>query len=176
MNIVAAYPSVEAAEAEWTPNDDQNRRETLTIALAHQFLVPAADGRTDIELLQDAVDLADDSDFRNKREQMYQWQEEIIRTGISDAQALEEMAQYVAEYRDATQRATRKVYIKFAFTLVPITLSALGGPLTPFVGAGGIANLVRFWIFDRKPLISAGKSEAAAMFHTIQQELGWRTA
>jgi len=174
VSIVAAYPSVAAVEEEWIPNEDQECRESLTIAIAHEFVVPESRGKTERELLQEAVDLADDADFKRKRARMYEWQEDVIRTGISDANALQEMAQYVDEYGKATKKAVRNVYIKFGFTLVPIALSALAGPLAPGVAAGGIANLVRFWIFDRKPVVQAGKSEAAAMFHTAQQELGWR--
>jgi hypothetical protein len=174
VSIVAAYTSIAAVEEEWIPNEDQERRESLTIALAHRFLVPEPEDKPELELLQEAVDLADDADFKRKRAQMYEWQEAAIRTGISDAYALQEMAQYVHEYGEATKKAVRNVYIKFGFTLVPIALGALAGPLAPAVAAGEIANLVRFWIFDRKPVVQAGKSEAAAMFHTTREELGWR--
>jgi hypothetical protein len=173
--ILTAYPSVAAAGKEWVPNDAQARRETLTVALAHQLLVPQSNGKTDLELLQQAVDLADDSDFQEKRAQMYRWQDDVILNGISDANALQEMADYVVAYNTATKKAVRDVYTKFVFTLIPVGVSAVAGPLAPAVATGAAANLVRFWIFDRKPVVRAGKSEAAAMFHTIQQRLGWRT-
>jgi hypothetical protein len=86
------------------------------------------------------------------------------------------MAQYVHEYNAATKKAERDVYTKFAFTLVPVLATALAGPIAPAVGVGAIANLVRFWVYDRKPVVKAGDSQAAAMFHTVQQELGWRLA
>ncbi len=174
--IVAAYPSIDAVEEEWLPTDDQERHETLSIALAHQFLVPEPQGKTEMELLREAVDLADDSEFREKRAQMYKWQDDAIRTGISCGNSLQEMAEYVEEYNAATKKAVGTVYKKFAFTLIPIGISALGGPLALAGAVGGIANLIRFWIFDRKPVVQAGQSGAAAMFHTIREELGWRTS
>ena len=118
--------------------------------------------------------LADDAEFQKKRAQMYQWQEGIIQAGISDAKALQEMAQYIEEYNLATKRAVRKVYTKFAFTLIPIAITAVAGPLALAAGDGAIANLVKFWIYDRKPVVEAGESQAAAMLHTIHEELGWQ--
>lgn len=174
--ILAAYPSVAAAEEEWTAYNEQEKRESLTFALAHQFVVPDSHGKTELELLQEAVDLANDTDFQRKRAQMYRWQDDVIRTGISNKEALEEMAQYVDEYNNATTKAVGKVYIKFAFTLIPIALTALGGPLGAAAALGSIANLVRFWVFDRKPVVEAGESQPAAMLHTIHQELGWHVA
>jgi hypothetical protein len=174
--MVAAYPSVAAAQKEWIENTEQARRETLTLALAHQLEVPKPKGKTYLELLEEAVGVANDAEFRDKRAQMYQWQETAIRDGIPNENALEEMAQYVHEYNTATKKAERDVYKKFAFTLIPVLVTALAGPIAPAVGVGAIANLVRFWIFDRKPVVEAGDSQAAAMFHTAQQELGWRLA
>ncbi len=176
VSIVAAYGSISDTQKDWIANDDQERRETVTIALANKFLVPSFEGKSAVELLQEAVDLADDSEFKKKRAKMYQWQEDVFRAKISDTKALQEMAQYVDEYNELTKKAVRTVYMKFAFTLVPIAISALSGPLAPAIGFGAIANLIRFWIYDRKPVIQADKCEAAAMFHTVHKELGWRTA
>jgi hypothetical protein len=174
--MVAAYPSVADAQKEWIPNPEQQRGETLTLALAHQIEVPKPEGKNYLELLDEAVGVASDSEFRTKRAQLYEWQEKVVRDGIPDADALNEMAQFVDEYNAAAKKAKGEVYTKFAFTLVPVVATAFAGPITPAVGAGAIANLVRFWIFDRKPVIKAGESQAAAMFHTVQQELGWRLA
>ena len=174
--VVAAYPSAVAAEEEWVPNDEQMRRETLTIALSHQFLVPNPKVENDLELLRETVELADDAEFRVKRARMYGWLDEVIRTGITEAQALDEMAQYVDEYNAATKRAMKTVHTKFAFTLIPIAVSALAGPLGTVAAIGSVANLVRLWIFDRKPIVQAREAEAAAMFHAAHGELGWKVA
>jgi hypothetical protein len=143
ISVVTAYPSDVEAQNDWVPNEFQNRAETLTMALAHQFLVPEPEGRTDTEVLKEAVKLTDEADFRKKRQQLYDCQEDVIRRGIADDQALEEMAEYVQEYNRATEKAVNKVYVKFAFTLVPVAITALAGPLAPAVGAGAIANLTR---------------------------------
>jgi hypothetical protein len=173
VSVLAAYGSVKDAQDEWIPNTENTKRETLTLALAQQFLVPQPNGKTDNELLQEAVDLADDGEFQKKRAQMYKWQDDIIRAGITEAHAMREMAEYVEEYNAATKKAVRDVYKKFAFTLIPIGITAVAGPLAPAAGLGAIANLVRFWIFDRKPIVPAVHCQAAAMIHTAREKLGW---
>ena len=176
ISVVTAYPSEVEAQNDWVQNESTEPAATLTVAISNRFLVPQPEGKSNLELLKEAVGLTDDADFRKKRQKLYDWQEDVIKRGISNEKALEEMAEYVEEYNQATEKAVNKVYVKFAFTLVPIAITALAGPLAPAVGAGAIANLIRFWVFDRKPVVDAGKSEAAAMFHTVNEELGWRTA
>lgn len=183
--VVANYPTITQAENDWIPNNDLERREKLTLALAHEFLVPDPAGKTELELLKEAVDLADDDDFRTKRARMYQWQSDAIRDGLSDSQAIAEMSQYIYEYGEATRKAVTKVYKKFVFTLIPIGLSvidgisamhgsAFAGALTPIAGTGAIASLVNFWIFDRQPVVPSADNQAAAMLYTAQEQLGWR--
>jgi hypothetical protein len=168
VSVVAAYTSAKAVEQDWV----SERRESLTLAIAHEFLAPAPNDRPYLDNLKDAVALADDAEFQKKRAKMYQWQDDVIRTGLSNPDAIAELGQYIQEYNEATKRAVRDVYKKFAFTLIPIGL-AFAGPLAPLAAVGNIANLVRFWIYDRHPKIQAGDSEVAAMFHDVRQELGW---
>ena len=82
----------------------------------------------------------------------------------------------MSDYNAATRKAVKDVYKKFAFSLIPIALTAVGGPMGALAGIGAIGNLVRFWINDRKPAVQAGPAEVAAMFHDVQQQLGWRLA
>jgi hypothetical protein len=168
--IVATYPTVKAAETEWVSNDDPARRRQLTLALAHKFLVPKPEGKSELDLLKQAVDLADNANFQKKRAQMYEWQDKVIHSGFTDRQALGEMAQYIHEYDEATRKADKDVYTKFAFTLIPIGLAALHGPFAPAAGVLAIAGLVKFWIFDRQPVVHAEECKAAAMFHAAQSE------
>jgi len=170
--VLSAYPSIIEAEKEWVDNE-QVKRETLTLAVKHHFLLPDPKGKTAQELLQEAVGLADDADFQRKRAKLYGWQDDVILKGLATEDALEEMEQYVIDYEAAVKRAVGEVYGKFAFTLIPIALTALGGPIGTLSGVSSIMNLVRFWIFDRKPIIKAGEGDVAAMFHDVA-EVGWR--
>jgi hypothetical protein len=172
--VIPAYPSIGEAGKEWIENEEHSQRETLTLAVKHRFVVPDRKGKTERELLQIAVDLADAPGFKEKRAKLYGWQDDVIRSGIDNEHALEEMEQYISDYNTAVQQAVDEVYTKFAFSLVPIALTALTGPIATLAGIGSNASLVRFWIFDRKPVIRARESEVAAILHDIA-ELGWRS-
>ncbi len=174
VEVLAAYRSLGDLQEDWLENDRAHQREVVTAAIAYTFCVPQPAGKSDVEVLRQAVGLADDSEFQRKRARIYKWRDEVIQRGITRAEAVEEMADYINEYNEATKKAFKEVYTKFAFTLIPVSLAAFAGPLAPAAAAGAIANLVRFWMFDRKPNVKAGESEVAAMLHTVQQELGWR--
>jgi hypothetical protein len=167
---VAAYPSANAYRKDYTSDARQERQETLGLVLTHRFLVPKAAGKSYRDFLKKAVRLASRDDFREKRAQLYRWQEEIIENDIPNDKAVREMEQYLKQYNDAVKRAEREVYWKFAFTVIPIGLSIAGATLvTPLVVAGGLVSLVKFVKFDRRPVIRAGECAAAAMFYDIRK-------
>lgn len=174
--VVAAYNSAAEAAAEWVENEENTKRNTLTLALSHRFIVPEPRGRSDLQLLRDSLQLAKDPTYAGKRAQLYGWIDDVIEKGIETPAALDEMAQYLVEYEKAVKAAEGAVYTKFGFTLVPVALAALAGPIAPLVGAGLIANLIRFWIYDRKPVVQAGVNQPAAMFHANYEQLAWRQA
>jgi hypothetical protein len=188
VQAVAAYQSPEAAAIDWGEAPAQQESEALTLALSHEFLVPNPQGKTDLEVLREAVDLADDSEFQQKRSQMYQWQEDAvlkILTGLRTRdQAVEQMKDYVNDYGKVVKKAVGDVHKRFAFTLIPIGIAAAAGffapalapVLAPATALGLTSSLVQFWVFDRKPKVNAGDSKAAAMFHAIHGQLGWKQA
>jgi len=172
ISVMVAYPGADAAAKDWRPND-QASRVSLTLALAHAIAVPAPLGKSDEELLREAAALADDAGFQAKRAALYEWQDETIRNGVPNGMALEQMSDLLGDYNAQVTRAVGQVYWKFAFTLAPIALTVLGGPLGVAAGVGAGINLVKFWVYDRKPAAPTGKPVAAAMFHQIGQDLGW---
>ena len=167
---VAAYPSESAYRKDYTSDAQQKREETFGLVLTHRFLVPKAVGKSDNDLLKKAVKLATRDDFKEKRAQLYRWQEEIIENDIPDDKAIEEMEDYLKQYNDIVKRAQGEVYWKFAFTVIPIGLSIAGATLiTPLIAAGAMVSLAKFVKFDRRPVIKAGECEAAAMFYDIRK-------
>jgi hypothetical protein len=169
---VAAYPSESAYKKDYTVNIQKQREETLGLALSHKFLIPKASGKSDSDFLKKAVKLASRDDFREKRAQLYRWQEQIIENDISDEKAIEEMEQHLKQYNDVVQRAEQDVYWKFAFTMISIGLTMAGASLiTPLIAAGALVSVVKFVKFDRRPVIRAGECAAAAMFYDIRKNL-----
>ncbi|HEX9838551.1 MAG TPA: hypothetical protein VGA72_04360 [Anaerolineales bacterium] len=168
--VIAAYPSASAYRRDYTPAARQVRNETLGLVLSSRFLAPRISGKSDRDLLRQAVRLASRDDFREKRAQLYKWQEDIIENDISDNEAIEEMGHHLEQYNDVVRRAKREVCWKFAFTVIPIGLRIGATPLaTPLMATGALVSLARFVKFVRKPVIQAGECAASAMFYDIHR-------
>jgi hypothetical protein len=128
-------------------------------------------------MLKRAVDLVTGDDYRRKRSRFYEWQERIIEEEISDDKAVDELEQMLSEYNKATKKVFNDAIAKFVVTVIPITLTMTGallagaGPGLIIGGASGLVQLTRFWKFDRKPVISRGDLDAAAMVHDARRAL-----
>lgn len=168
--VMAAYPSASEYRQDYTATARQERSETVGLIFTSRFLAPKVSGKSDKDLLRQAVRLASRDDFRQKRAQLYKWQEDIIEKDIPDDTAVEEMERYLQQYNEVVRHAKRQVCWKFAFTIVPIRLRIAGATLiTPLRAKGAFVSLARFVKFDRKPVIQAGECAAAAMFYDIHK-------
>lgn len=152
-------------------SNKDDRRQKLQCVLAHKFLVPTGDDKSDKQLLQDAIKLADEDDFKVHRAEYYKWQEDIIEQDISIQNAVIEMERYLESLNAIVKKAKIKVYWKFAFTVIPISLAvgaaafAVSPLAIPIAAAGGLISLTKFAKFERKPEYQTGKHVPAAMFH-----------
>lgn len=172
---VAAYSSADAYFKELA-KADRDRHRQLAAAISYRFLTPAGPD-PDHSLLKRAVDLAIRDDFRRKRQQFYEWQEQVIENDISSERALVEMDQHLDAYNQAIEAAFRQVRERFVYMMLGATVgiagAAIGGSLPGMLlaaSAGGV-SLVQFWRFDSKPSIEAGDFDAAAMIHDARKQL-----
>jgi hypothetical protein len=168
---LAAYPSFDAYQRDKKQTAGGDPQEALAMILSNQFLVPESPGKSDDELLKQAVALAQRDDFKEKRATFHRWQEDIIEQEIPPDKAVEEMEEYLKQYNNIVKKAEGEVYWKYAFMAIPVALSiataGLGAPL--FVaGATGLISVAAFAKFDRKPKIDSGDCDAAAMIHDVQ--------
>jgi hypothetical protein len=172
---VAAYRSSSVYRRELAKADPQGERR-LAAVISHRFLTPTEPDPKH-EILRKAVDLATCEGFRAKRAAFYAWQEGIIEDEIAADRALEEMEGLLEEYNKAISKAFNNALLKYAFTVIPIALGMTGamiaGTTTGLVlaGSGGLVSMVKFWKFDRKPVIESGDLDAAAMIHDARKKL-----
>lgn len=178
--VSKAWPVANFASAdqfrEQLPNDTIGRNVHFALTMSHEFLTPIG---KDInhDMLRRAVDLSTSDAFRGKRQAFYSWQEGIVEENISDEKAIEEMEQQLKALDEATRRAFRETITKYVFTLVPIGLALLGAHIEAseharlIAGSAGIAELIRFWKFDRRRNISSGDCDGAAMIHDARKVL-----
>lgn len=172
--IVAAYQSEEDFKTDFILEAAPKEREQahLGLLLGQRLAMPLDETNPDKALLK-AISLARDSDFKDKRRNLYEWQERVIRDGYKPEQAMQEIEQLIDEYNSCVKKAMREVYYKFVFTVAGIALSLVGAAaLNPLVATGALLSIVQFATLDRKPVIQAGKSEPAAMFHDVKKVLG----
>ena len=170
---VAAYPSAEAFRADFSDPADA-RKAKLAVSISHRFFTPDR-GDPEHDMRRRAVYLSASDEFRRKRAQFYEWQEEIIEQQISDDKAVEELEQRLEAYNEATRKAFHNVAARFAFTVIPLALAGAfaGGTDHALLvaGATGLVQLARFWRFDRNPVIADGHLDGAAMVHDAGQVL-----
>jgi hypothetical protein len=153
----------------------EERQAQLAMVLTHKFLVPQKIGKSDPELLKQAVALARRDDLQEKRAQFYKWQEDIIEQDITDTKAIEEMEAYLKQYNEVVRKAAKEVYWKYGFMVLNVTLGMLGANFgEPISTATGLVNVLSFAKQDRKPRIEAGDCQAAAMFHDIRNDFEWK--
>lgn len=172
---LAAYPSLLAYKEDQTAAVQSARQETLAMVLTHKFFVPESKGKSDNELLAQAIELARRDDFREKRAKFHRWQEDIIEQQIQLNEAVAEMEDHLKQFEVIARKARVDVYWKFAFMAIPAAIGmATAGTGVPLViaGASGLVSIAAFARFDRKPNIDAGDCDAAAMIHDVQQHFG----
>jgi hypothetical protein len=172
---VAAYASAHDFEDDIRSIRPGTQRR-LAAKIRTRFLTPA-ESDPNHELLKRAVDLVNTDDFRCKRSAFYKWQENIIEENIEDEKAVEELSELLDAYNAATREGFRTVKERFLFTILPVSLSMTGAILShssiPIIlgAASAAVQFARFCRFDRKPSISGGDFDAAAMIHDARKEL-----
>jgi hypothetical protein len=160
--------------------DDQRstdeRRSALGFLLGQKLAVP--DDENPEQALRKAIELAGKNDsFREHRRRLYEWQEAMVRDQVRPEVAVKEMDQMVASYNRCVQKATQKVYYRFAFTIAGVALSLAAAPLAPgYAAATVLLTVAQFTTLDRKPAIEAGESAPAAMFHDTRKIALWRSS
>jgi hypothetical protein len=172
--LVAAYQSENDFRDDFIlEKADQNTEQAkLAFLLSHRFAVPVeADPE---KALEKAIALSRKREFQEKRRQLYDWQVRVIQEKIPLEVAIQGMEKMVQSYNEAVEKASNNVYYKFAYTIAGVALTlAAAPPGAILAGVGALLAVVRFATFDRKPVVEAGESKPAAMFHAIREIAPW---
>ncbi len=190
VQVIAAYNSTAAVQRDFQLADAADAPDSLSaqaFLLTRRLVVPDLPNAEDA--LRVAIELSRDTEFRTKRAALFDWQEAAIARGIPPHAAVAEIADMANAYNAHVAKACKKVRQKFAFTVCGIGLgfagpavaavtagvaaAATGGAIA--VGAAALA-VVRFAMHDSKPVIDAGSSRPAAMFHDVEAHVGIRLA
>jgi hypothetical protein len=195
VEAVTMYPSLHELEEELGVRKSDGAElkipgGAVCAVLGHEYLVPYDDRRDpgDIEqhaaLLERAVTVAMDKDFRRKRASFYRWEREFVQDGLTDPEsvnkAAEDMADLLADVHAAVPREHLKTRVRYAFRLAPssvgvgVAIAAAASPLALAAAGAGVFLAVGGLTFDRW---AASKESLEppphAMFETARRELGW---
>jgi hypothetical protein len=172
--VVAAYQSQKDFEADFVLKEQGDSKAFLGLLLGQKIAVPATKEEPH-EALMSAINLTRTAEFKQKRRSLYKWQEDVVANGIDPQNAIKEMDQLIDDYNSCVKKAVKKVYYKYAFTVAGIVLPGLAGAfVNPLASAGAFLTIMQFALFDKKPVVSAGESEPAAMFHDINRIGKWK--
>jgi len=152
--------------------DALNEDSRIGLLIVHELGVPSIDNPE--VALREAIGLAKESEFRNKRADLYDFQMTCLSRGIS-AKAV------VAELRDRNRELT--AYLKkqgvplrkkTGFMLAQTLVGAIGGAfIHPLAAIGGLISIWRFATLDAEPSVQLPNRLApVAAFHDVEDKLG----
>jgi hypothetical protein len=156
---------------------------TLLAVMGHELLLPDDPERDDPEVLREAVKVAADPAYRQRRQDLYEWQQQFLASGeTTDVEsvraAVAHMQKLVDELRTATARQKKWKWAKrfFSFLGVASKGAPLGGPAfaIPGASAGVIAAIGSFAVDEataRQRPAEPGVP-AATLILDAQQKLG----
>jgi len=172
ITVVSAYQSEHDFKADYLLEGVPNELANLGLLLGNKLAVPM-DADHD-KALSSAIKLARNDDFKKRRRKLYEWQKNVIRSGITEVDAINDLDNLIDDYNDCVKSATKSTIYRYIFTIAGIALSLAGGAIyNPMAAIGAIISVVPILTFDRKPVINAGDAEPAAMFHDVNKVMRW---
>lgn len=173
VDVVAAYQSEKDFEADFivesAPKPDKRDLAKLGLLLGQKLAIPE-DKADPEQALREAIKLAKKPTFKKKRRDLYERQGRVIRDGFKPEEAMEEMEHLIDEYNTCVKNSVKKYAFRVAFTIAGVGISLAGAAFNPLSATGALLSLVQFAAFDGKPVIEAGESKPAAMFHAVEFE------
>ena len=125
-DVVAAYQSELDFQADFKLEHRKDDVARLGLLFAQKLAVP--DDLDGEEALVRAVKLSNNTDFRENRQALYDWQWKVLKQEKTPEEAIEQMNQLVERYNERVKEAMGKVYLKYAFT---VCAAVWGLPVRP---------------------------------------------
>jgi CHAT domain len=173
MEAVSAYPSFDAFAGE--PNIDI-RRLPPTVVFGWKFFFPGSEGlreEEDRRLLEQAIKLANDTDFIRMRANFHRWWRSVAESGMSAAAVRDDMEKRIAAYQKPIQGQGWKRTPTHSAIKVADAFRRLLGPIYDiFAGPAGFLGGAK--MFDNGRLALAAGPDTAAIFYCARARLEWK--
>jgi hypothetical protein len=178
VEAVPAYASYADAVAETGIHVATPEEATAPAAILGWPLVVPDTNESGERLLNKAVDLARDAEFRAARSDFHEWRRTIIRDGVDPEMATTDLRLKLERYTEAMRRAKWRSRTLNAFAIAGIATGLASAFIFPPVGvAGAFIGLGSFGadklLPNRGPAL---RDRPAAFLYDIQRRFGWRVA
>jgi hypothetical protein len=193
IEVIAAYQSESDFDDLETGSPDRSAASEIDFLIAQRLAIP--NSKAPEESLNRALQLCSNDTFINRRKRFHDWQRQILSQGILPKDAATELDQLVREFNEAVRKkkgSFRVETVMLVGGMSAAALAAVAGAAPAAVAAvgigalkgaqvvsignaaiGAILQVVRH-IRSRKAPDDGVRDFSGAMFHQIEEELGWR--
>lgn len=175
-DVFVAYNSKQSAQEEIPQTKVEfgalNEESRIGLLIAHDLGVPDIDN-PDVAL-REAISLAKELEFRNKRADLYDFQMTCLNRGMSAKAVVSELRDRNRELIEYLKKQGVPLRKKAGFMLAQTLLSAIGGVfIDPLAAIGGLITIWQFAAIDAHPNMQLPNRLApVAAFHDIEDKLG----
>ena len=144
----------------------------LAILIAHELNIP--DIKEPEIALREAIGLSRESDFRKKREDLYDFQMTCLSRGMKPKAIVEELTDRNRELAEYIRKQKIPVYKKTGFMLASVALGVVGGAfIHPLAAVGGLLSVWQFAAFDAVPGLEVpNRLRPVAGFYDVEEKMG----
>lgn len=182
FDVVTAYRSKQDFSRDFIFETDKHSNEELSVLLVNEFAIPkniVDYEKEDLEkLLQRIIDMArDDKDFKEHRKKFYNWQEQIIKMGVSNQDALAQMHNMTKNLNECIEnrieKGIKKDDYQYAYTLFGIELAQsiiFQNQASRYAIPGSLLPVIPDAQVERKTSLMLIKNRPALMFHDVREK------
>jgi hypothetical protein len=193
VEVVAAYQSEADFDELETGRSERSSGSEVDFMIAQRLFIP--DSENPEVSLKRALELCSNAKFIDRRKRFHDWQRQILSQGILPRDASAELDVLVREYNDAVKMSKGSFRVETVMLIGGLSATAIaafagivptavaGAGIGALKGAqvvsignaaiGAVLQVVRH-VRNRKEPDRGVMDFSGAMFHQIEEELGWR--
>jgi len=193
VEVIAAYQSEADFNAPGTNSGMRSAVSDLDFLITQRLAIP--ENEDPEQALQRALNLLGDTTFIRRRRRFHEWQRRILSAGIWPEDAADELEHLVSEYNDAVRKDKGSFRVETIMLVGGISVAAaatvagLAPALVAGVGIGALTGVqvvsignaavgavlqIARHIRGKKEPDSNSGDYSGAMFHQIEEDLGWK--
>jgi hypothetical protein len=143
VQVVAAYPTLArfSAETGLEERDDAMPAAGTDLlgGFVWPFIVPAEDGRSDLDQLKRSVEFANQPEVQGYRQAFHRWRYDIVSDGKTPQQAAAELTEQIQVYGEWSRKLTTKNATHTACAVLTVGAGIATSAVFPFVGGSALA-------------------------------------